>query len=136
MNPGLTTKSWLSERSYLRKLCHCTWDLTIISFKDSNLTLGMKWRYHIQLLYVNTSSHHMAFILIVQLWLIEDVVEWQIPAIFSLQLKKGISDVGMNRLRKLLNTEKLIFKTEDLEEGAMYVLKIVVSEREIYSNCW
>ena len=50
------------------------------------------------------------------MWLIEDVVEWQIPAIFSLQLKKGISDVGMNRLRKLLNTEKLIFKAEDLDE--------------------
>lgn len=51
-----------------------------------------------------------------------------IPAVFSLQLKKGISDVGMNRLRKLLNTEKLIFKTEDLDEGGMYVLITVEPE--------
>lgn len=40
----------------------------------------------------------------------------QIPAMFSLQLKRGVSGVGMNRLRKLLNTEKLIFKAENLDE--------------------
>ncbi|KAL2931062.1 Dystrophin [Bienertia sinuspersici] len=40
----------------------------------------------------------------------------QIPAMFSLQLKRGVSDVGMNRLRKLLNAKKLIFKAEDLNE--------------------
>ncbi|XP_021754016.1 uncharacterized protein LOC110719394 isoform X2 [Chenopodium quinoa] len=54
------------------------------------------------------------------------------PAIFSLQLKRGVSDVGMNRLRKLLNTEKLIFKAEDLDEinrqGGLYVLITVEPE--------
>ncbi|KAK3012594.1 hypothetical protein RJ639_009247 [Escallonia herrerae] len=35
-----------------------------------------------------------------------------IPASFSLHLKRGDSDPGLNRQRKLLNTEKLIFKTE------------------------
>lgn len=36
----------------------------------------------------------------------------QIPASFSLQLETGSSDLGMHMGRKLLNTEKLIFKTE------------------------
>ena len=40
----------------------------------------------------------------------------QIPAKFSLELRRGNSDVGINRLRKLLNTEKLIFKAGDLDE--------------------
>ncbi|KAL9227274.1 hypothetical protein vseg_002983 [Gypsophila vaccaria] len=39
-----------------------------------------------------------------------------IPAVFSLELRKGFSDDGMKRLRKLLNTEKLIFKTETLDQ--------------------
>lgn len=55
-----------------------------------------------------------------------------IPAIFSVQLKKGNSDVGMNRLRKLLDTEKLIFKIENLDDinhqGGMYVLITVEPE--------
>lgn len=38
-----------------------------------------------------------------------------IPTSFSLQLRKGISDVGMTSGRKLLNTEKLIFKTDRLD---------------------
>ncbi|KAJ8445840.1 hypothetical protein Cgig2_027921 [Carnegiea gigantea] len=91
---GIDNKVLIVGKELFKELCHCTWDLAIISFKDSNLTL--------------------------------------IPAIFSLQLKKGISDVGMNRLRKLLNTEKLIFKTEDLDEvnhnGGMYVLITVEPE--------
>ncbi|KAL2924348.1 ABC transporter A family member 6, partial [Bienertia sinuspersici] len=59
----------------------------------------------------------------------------QIPAMFSLQLKRGVSDVGMNRLRKLLNTEKLIFKAEDLDEinrqGGLYVLVTVEPEGSV-----
>ncbi|KAK9699814.1 hypothetical protein RND81_08G197000 [Saponaria officinalis] len=55
-----------------------------------------------------------------------------IPAIFSLELRKSISDVGMKRLRKLLNTEKLIFKTETLdqihEQGGTRVLITVEPE--------
>ncbi|KNA12269.1 hypothetical protein SOVF_127410 [Spinacia oleracea] len=55
-----------------------------------------------------------------------------IPAMFSLQLKRGVSGVGMNRLRKLLNTEKLIFKAENLDEvnrqGGFYVLITVEPE--------
>ncbi|KAL2926014.1 Ribosomal RNA large subunit methyltransferase J [Bienertia sinuspersici] len=39
----------------------------------------------------------------------------QIPVMFSLQLKRAISDVGMNGLRESLNTEKLILKAEDLD---------------------
>ncbi|KAK2982934.1 hypothetical protein RJ640_006348 [Escallonia rubra] len=35
-----------------------------------------------------------------------------IPASFSLHLKRGTSDPGLNRQRKLLNTEKLIFKSD------------------------
>lgn len=55
-----------------------------------------------------------------------------IPAKISLQLKRGISDVDKNRLRKLLNTEKLIFKAEDLDkinrQGGLYVLITVEPE--------
>ncbi|KAL2901220.1 ABC transporter A family member 6, partial [Bienertia sinuspersici] len=50
-------------------------------------------------------------------------------------LKRGVSDVGMNRLRKLLNTEKLIFKAEDLDEinrqGGLYVLVTVEPEGSV-----
>ncbi|KAL2900534.1 ABC transporter A family member 5 [Bienertia sinuspersici] len=59
----------------------------------------------------------------------------QIPAMFSLQLKRGVSDVGMIRQRKLLNTEKLIFKAEDLDEinrqGGLYVLVTVEPEGSV-----
>ncbi|XP_074286965.1 uncharacterized protein LOC141612146 [Silene latifolia] len=55
-----------------------------------------------------------------------------IPAVFSLELKKDISGVGVRRLRKLLNTEKLIFKAENLDEishlGGSYVLIAVEPE--------
>ncbi|WCJ37445.1 hypothetical protein M5689_018583 [Euphorbia peplus] len=37
-----------------------------------------------------------------------------IPATFSIQLQKEDFDMGMNRNRRLLNTEKLIFKTDNL----------------------
>ncbi|XP_039054912.1 uncharacterized protein LOC120197456 [Hibiscus syriacus] len=49
-----------------------------------------------------------------------------VPASFSLQLKKGELDSGLSRNRRLLNTEKLIFKTDDLDtindQGGLYVL--------------
>ncbi|GER25607.1 hypothetical protein STAS_01205 [Striga asiatica] len=55
-----------------------------------------------------------------------------IPASFSLQLSRGTSDLGLNRGRKLLNTEKLIFKTDEIpslvEQGRMYVLLNVEPE--------
>ncbi|CAA2993337.1 uncharacterized protein LOC111402439 isoform X1 [Olea europaea var. sylvestris] len=38
-----------------------------------------------------------------------------IPSSFSLQLKRGSSDLGLNMGRKLLNTEKLIFKTDGID---------------------
>lgn len=41
--------------------------------------------------------------------------ELQVPASFTLQLKKGNLDIGLNQNRRLLNTEKLIFKTENLD---------------------
>ncbi|KAH6783833.1 caveolin-1 protein [Perilla frutescens var. hirtella] len=49
-----------------------------------------------------------------------------IPASFSLQLERGTPDVGLNRGRKLLNTEKIIFKADGItsltEQGEMSVL--------------
>ncbi|KAK9273846.1 hypothetical protein L1049_018658 [Liquidambar formosana] len=55
-----------------------------------------------------------------------------IPASFSIQLKKGNLDLGLNQIRKLLNTEKLIFKTDDLDllsdQGGIYVLVTVEPE--------
>ncbi|GAB4827266.1 hypothetical protein Ancab_034153 [Ancistrocladus abbreviatus] len=39
-----------------------------------------------------------------------------ILASFTLLLKRGDLDLELNRHRKLLNTEKLIFKTESLDE--------------------
>ncbi|GMH06962.1 hypothetical protein Nepgr_008802 [Nepenthes gracilis] len=55
-----------------------------------------------------------------------------IPAIFSLQLKKGNFNVELNMHRKLLNTEKLIFKTQSIyainNQGGMYVLVTVEPE--------
>ncbi|XVF89137.1 hypothetical protein PTKIN_Ptkin19aG0106300 [Pterospermum kingtungense] len=55
------------------------------------------------------------------------------PASFSLQLKKGNSDSsGLNLNRRLLNTEKLIFKTDSLDtindQGGLHVLVTVEPE--------
>ncbi|CAK9175450.1 unnamed protein product [Ilex paraguariensis] len=51
---------------------------------------------------------------------------------FSIQLKRGNSELGLNRQRKLLNTGKLIFKSDDLDlftnQGGMYVLVTVEPE--------
>ncbi|KAL8171636.1 hypothetical protein V2J09_023440 [Rumex salicifolius] len=55
-----------------------------------------------------------------------------IPATFSLQLRKGGSDLRTNHNRRLLNTEKLIFQTESLnpisDQGGTYVLVSVEAE--------
>ncbi|KAK0607306.1 hypothetical protein LWI29_012919 [Acer saccharum] len=55
-----------------------------------------------------------------------------IPASFSLQLKKGNLEVGLNQNRRLLNTEKLIFKTDSLDvlndQDGMHVLVTVEPE--------
>ncbi|KAL6524042.1 hypothetical protein OROMI_031137 [Orobanche minor] len=54
-----------------------------------------------------------------------------IPASFSLRLSRGTSDLGLNHGRKLLNTEKLIFKTDGMsliEQGGMYVVVNVKPE--------
>ncbi|XP_047322686.1 uncharacterized protein LOC124926496 [Impatiens glandulifera] len=55
-----------------------------------------------------------------------------IPSRFSLQLKKGNSELGLNHKRKLLNTEKLIFKTDNIDllnnQEEIYVLVIVEPE--------
>ncbi|CAH2036686.1 unnamed protein product, partial [Thlaspi arvense] len=57
-----------------------------------------------------------------------------IPALFSLQLlRNGEMGLKLNQMRKLLNTEKLIFKTESLEhvnenKDGLYVLVTVEPE--------
>lgn len=55
-----------------------------------------------------------------------------IPACFSLQLMRGDSDSATNFNRRLLNTEKIIFKAESLEliqnQGGMHVLATVEPE--------
>ncbi|KAL9249439.1 hypothetical protein AKJ16_DCAP00752 [Drosera capensis] len=55
-----------------------------------------------------------------------------IPALFSMVLKRDDSDVELNTHRKLLNTEKLIFKAENTDammcQGGMYVLVTVEPE--------
>ncbi|CAE5958104.1 unnamed protein product [Arabidopsis arenosa] len=56
-----------------------------------------------------------------------------IPALFTLQLlKNGVMGLHLNHMRRLLNTEKLIFKTESLEEvdnkDGLYVLVTVEPE--------
>lgn len=55
-----------------------------------------------------------------------------IPASFSIQLKNASSDLELKFGRKLLNTEKLIFKTDKLEplddQGGLYVLVSVMPE--------
>uniref|UniRef100_A0A1J3HCQ7 Uncharacterized protein n=1 Tax=Noccaea caerulescens TaxID=107243 RepID=A0A1J3HCQ7_NOCCA len=57
-----------------------------------------------------------------------------IPAQFSLQLlRNGVTGLKLNQMRRLLNIEKLIFKTESLEEvnnkdDGLYVLVTVESE--------
>uniref|UniRef100_A0A1J3IXH5 Caveolin-1 protein n=1 Tax=Noccaea caerulescens TaxID=107243 RepID=A0A1J3IXH5_NOCCA len=57
-----------------------------------------------------------------------------IPTQFSLQLlRNGVMGLKLNQMRRLLNTEKLIFKTESLEEvnnkdDGLYVLVTVESE--------
>ncbi|XP_062177829.1 uncharacterized protein LOC133882638, partial [Alnus glutinosa] len=57
-----------------------------------------------------------------------------IPASFSIQLKRGNSNLALtlNHNRRLLNTEKLIFKTQSLyshsDQGGIYVLVTVEPE--------
>ncbi|CAL5429235.1 unnamed protein product [Camellia sinensis] len=55
-----------------------------------------------------------------------------IPTSFSLRLTRGNSSLGQKRGRKLLNTEKLIFKTDNLDfssdQGVMFVLVTVEPE--------
>ncbi|KAL1532547.1 hypothetical protein AAHA92_32540 [Salvia divinorum] len=55
-----------------------------------------------------------------------------IPASFSLQLKNDTPYLGLNQGRKLLDTEKIIFKTDGItsliEQGDMSVLVNVESE--------
>ncbi|CAI0409049.1 unnamed protein product [Linum tenue] len=53
-----------------------------------------------------------------------------IPASFTLQLKKDASDLGMNWNRRLLNTEKLIFKTDEFSgtQNLLYVSVTVEPE--------
>ncbi|PQQ13901.1 uncharacterized protein Pyn_06405 [Prunus yedoensis var. nudiflora] len=54
-----------------------------------------------------------------------------IPARFSIQLKRGDLESALTGNRRLLNTEKLIFKTESLgsnDQGGMYVLVSVEPE--------
>ncbi|KAL2922398.1 Glutaredoxin-C1 [Bienertia sinuspersici] len=66
---------------------------------------------------------------------IEGVIYITNPCYVLFALKRGVSDVGMNRLKKLLNTEKLIFKAEDLDEinrqGELYVLVTVEPEGSV-----
>ncbi|XP_051134602.1 uncharacterized protein LOC127253855 isoform X2 [Andrographis paniculata] len=47
-----------------------------------------------------------------------------IPASFSLQLIKGASGLGLNQGRKLLNTEKLIFKTVNDQVGMSVLVNV------------
>ncbi|XP_058740559.1 uncharacterized protein LOC131612824 isoform X2 [Vicia villosa] len=54
--------------------------------------------------------------------------EVKIPASFSLQLKRNKSDVVLNNSRRLLNTEKLIFKTHSDQDEAHLVLVTVEPE--------
>ncbi|XP_058738535.1 uncharacterized protein LOC131610579 isoform X1 [Vicia villosa] len=51
-----------------------------------------------------------------------------IPASFSLQLKRNKSDVVLNNNRRLLNTEKLIFKTYSDQDATHLVLVTVEPE--------
>lgn len=51
-----------------------------------------------------------------------------IPASFSIQLKRGNSDLALNHNRRLLNTEKLIFKTESLDSlGDQHRIHVLVT---------
>lgn len=56
------------------------------------------------------------------------LVQLQIPASFSIELKRDDSDLTLNHNRRLLNTEKLIFKTETLDSLSNQVLLL-------YSTC-
>ncbi|XP_038698747.1 uncharacterized protein LOC119996253, partial [Tripterygium wilfordii] len=55
-----------------------------------------------------------------------------IPARFSIELKNDITELGRNRNRRLLNTEKLIFKTDGVtvlnNQDKVYVLVTVEPE--------
>ncbi|XP_059640434.1 uncharacterized protein LOC132282699 isoform X3 [Cornus florida] len=55
-----------------------------------------------------------------------------IPSSFSLQLRRGNSDSGLKQRRKLLNTEKLIFKSDSMDllrdQDGTYVLVTVEPE--------
>ncbi|XP_047154909.1 uncharacterized protein LOC124826185 [Vigna umbellata] len=48
----------------------------------------------------------------------------KIPASFSIQLKRNKSDVMLNNNRRLLNTEKLIFKNNNQEEFQLVLVTV------------
>ncbi|GAB2209679.1 hypothetical protein Droror1_Dr00026900 [Drosera rotundifolia] len=58
----------------------------------------------------------------------------QIPAIFSMVLKRDDSDVELNTHRKLLNTEKLIFKTESSDMNTHQVILVAAAHRRLYAS--
>lgn len=111
--PGLTKKFCLLVKSCSRKHCHYAMVLAFTTCKDWNPRCGMKWRYHILLLYVRPFSCHWRFIDIIA-WSNLIIKKWQIPSSFSLQLIRGTPGVGLNQGRKLLNTEKIIFKADGI----------------------
>ncbi|CAJ2661690.1 unnamed protein product [Trifolium pratense] len=51
-----------------------------------------------------------------------------IPASFSLQLKRDKSDLALNNNRRLLNTEKIIFKTDSDQDETHLILVTVEPE--------
>lgn len=69
----------------------------------------------------NFMSFAVAFCIILLVKPNVPFVEWQIPASFSIQLKKDNSDSEMNRNRRLLNAEKLIFKTDNINSEQVWL---------------
>lgn len=107
-------------RNYGKRLCHCSVDLEFIDYKGLSQVLGMKSRYRTQLMYVT-----FCFLLLLPLvckflvWKVSSFFCYgdKIPALFSLQLlRNGETSLKLKQMRRLLNTEKLIFKTESLEK--------------------
>ncbi|KAF8388101.1 hypothetical protein HHK36_026767 [Tetracentron sinense] len=64
---------------------------------------------------------------------VADFASIGIPASFSIRLKRGKAESGLNWKRRLLNTEKMIFKADSVDllshqssgQGGTYVLVIV-----------
>ncbi|KAF8400911.1 hypothetical protein HHK36_014214 [Tetracentron sinense] len=101
--------------------------LLLPSARSSYITTGLNWGFAQEMMGVCEISGNFGN------FGAADFASFGMPASFSIQLKRGKAESGLNWKRRLLNTEKLIFKADSVDllshqssgQGGTYVLVIV-----------